>query len=368
MIVKNEENVIERSLQSILPHVDTWVIVDTGSTDSTMEKIREITAAANKQGVLYQRPWVNFAHNRTEALELATAVTTATASRSAVTTATATAAAPWLFMLDADDIFHGLFPSLLDSGADAYTVQMRRSGLEYRYILLFNSKSHWVYKSPVHEYPSLENAKVLELPIVWVDSRAEGARSRNPNKYSDDATLLEQEFHQNPANLRAAFYAAQSWRDAGNSEKAIYWYYIRAASGGWAQEQYVSYLNLIRLEIRIDIKFTYAWKALELCPGRLEATHAVLEECRNKNEYSIQSYALASATDAAAREAATKQRVTSLFMESDIYKYKFNDEFSLVSFYTNHKKEAADAGLKAYISAPSQEKERIFSNLEYFRV
>ena len=35
MIVKNERNVIERCLESVLPIIDTWQIVDTGSTDGT---------------------------------------------------------------------------------------------------------------------------------------------------------------------------------------------------------------------------------------------------------------------------------------------------------------------------------------------
>ena len=40
MIVKNESAVIERCLASLRDHIDAWVIVDTGSTDDTMDKIR----------------------------------------------------------------------------------------------------------------------------------------------------------------------------------------------------------------------------------------------------------------------------------------------------------------------------------------
>ena len=70
MIVKNEERVIRRCLESVLPYIDAWAIVDTGSTDRTMEIIREVMADVD--GVLLEREWVdNFGVSRTQALEAA---------------------------------------------------------------------------------------------------------------------------------------------------------------------------------------------------------------------------------------------------------------------------------------------------------
>ena len=69
MIVKNEALVIRRCLDSVRPIIDHWVIVDTGSTDGTQDIIRE--HLRDLPGELHERPWRNFAHNRSEALELA---------------------------------------------------------------------------------------------------------------------------------------------------------------------------------------------------------------------------------------------------------------------------------------------------------
>ena len=68
MIVKNETAVLKRSLGSVRGLVDSWCIVDTGSTDGTQDMVRELMA--DIPGELHERPWVDFAHNRSEALEL----------------------------------------------------------------------------------------------------------------------------------------------------------------------------------------------------------------------------------------------------------------------------------------------------------
>ena len=69
MIVKNEASVIRRCLESVRPLIDYWIIVDTGSVDGTQDIIREFFQ--DIPGELHERPWVDFAHNRSEALALA---------------------------------------------------------------------------------------------------------------------------------------------------------------------------------------------------------------------------------------------------------------------------------------------------------
>ena len=69
MIVKNEASVIRRCLASVRPIIDHWVIVDTGSTDGTQSIIREYLR--DVPGELHERPWRDFASNRSEALQLA---------------------------------------------------------------------------------------------------------------------------------------------------------------------------------------------------------------------------------------------------------------------------------------------------------
>src|SRR5271154_6929613 len=69
MIVKDEAPVIRRCLDSVRPFIDHWVIVDTGSSDGTQDIIRN--HLKDLPGELIERPWVDFAHNRSEALAAA---------------------------------------------------------------------------------------------------------------------------------------------------------------------------------------------------------------------------------------------------------------------------------------------------------
>jgi tetratricopeptide (TPR) repeat protein len=195
-----------------------------------------------------------------------------------------------------------------------------------------------------------------------LDARCEGARSKDPLKYQKDAEILEKELEQNPTNTRAMFYAAQSWRDAGNHEKARFWYTKRFQAGGWAQEQYVSILNIMRMTNDIDEKFTLAWKALDICPERLECSHDVLKITRIHGKWSRQALALGDAN----RKTGLKQPNPSwLFVDPSVYEYEFDDDLSIHAYYMGRDDIAAPAAFRAMAKAPPAQQARIRANYEF---
>ena len=96
MIVRNESKTIARCLRAARQHITHWSIVDTGSTDDTREIIREELKGI--PGVLHERPWKNFGHNRTESFQLAQQWLTARCS--------AVSSKSWCLLLDADHELH----------------------------------------------------------------------------------------------------------------------------------------------------------------------------------------------------------------------------------------------------------------------
>src|ERR1039457_7088957 len=67
MICRNESHCIRRCLNSVKDLIDCYKIVDTGSTDDTIDIIREMLA--DKPGEVIRRPWQDdLAYHRNQAL------------------------------------------------------------------------------------------------------------------------------------------------------------------------------------------------------------------------------------------------------------------------------------------------------------
>lgn len=220
MIVKNENPILKRCLESVMPFIDYWVIVDTGSTDGTQELIKQ--TMKDVPGELHERPWVNFAHNRNEALELARNH------------------ADYILIMDADDKLdypagHKL-PELKDDGYQLKVVAGQFSQLRPHFI---KSAKPWHWVGVMHEHLACSgDLEISLLPdIIYVDTR-EGARSKDPEKYIKDARVLEEALKKEPDNARYAYYLAQSYRDADEKELALKWYQKRIEMSGAPEETF----------------------------------------------------------------------------------------------------------------------------------
>lgn len=283
MIVKNEIDVLGKCLESVDPIIDGWVIVDTGSTDGTQDLIRE--KLGHLPGVLYERPWVHFEHNRQEALELA---------REYI--AEQTLPNPYILIIDADDHLvldlEWQHPPLTH---DSYRMTIVYGPLNYKRNQLIRAEADWFWRGVVHEvlhsnvHMSTDNAQGFSI-VVGSGSN----RRKDPDRFAKDALLLEGALVDEPGNTRYQFYLAQSYRDSEQHSKAIEAYRKRVAMGGWEEEVYYSLLQIAVLLEKTEapdaeVEEAY-WKAINFRPQRLESYYNLArrwrlqeryEECRN---------------------------------------------------------------------------------------
>jgi FkbM family methyltransferase len=319
MIVKDEAHIIRRTLEMLCSkfRFDHWVICDTGSTDSTREIIQDFFSQphVNIAGELYCDEWVNFAHNRTLALNRARGKT------------------DLLLVFDADDDIHGAVTLPTVVTHDEYHLKFgapNAGGTSYTRTLLINNRKRFQFRSVVHEYIScLEPSPYEHLRICVLDgdyfvvSGRSGARNRDPDKYLKDALLLEAAHAEALAqgddlHKRYAFYCANSYRDCGRHADAIRWYKATLAQDNWAQEKYVSCLYMHQCYEALGQKehgFFYLVKALHYDLERVECLYPLIVHycCEDRNDVAYGYYRIVQSH----YERAVYSSGSKLFLESD---------------------------------------------------
>jgi tetratricopeptide (TPR) repeat protein len=240
-LCKNNENIIQDALLSVLEHVDQCILIDTGCTDATVEKAREV--AGDKLHVV-SWPWQkDFAAARNASLDFAASV-----------------GADWAITLDSDErlVVEGSLRELLstltekgptldtdDDGTPNYLLLSSCSvavvssyqidgTYEKPRILRVPSASRWV--GATHEYLQRgDQTTLITLPQVRfseLGKSVEGAK----HKFERDIEILLGEIKKDPTNTRWHFYLGDSYRNSARLEQAAQAYEACAALKGWDEE------------------------------------------------------------------------------------------------------------------------------------
>lgn len=319
MIVKNESAIIRDTLENIITHVplDYYVISDTGSDDNTADIIKQFFAEKGIQGEIHHDEWVNFAHNRNCALQHAQGKT------------------DYVLIFDADDRFEGNFVLPEELTSDRYYLRMANSvtgANVYFRTLMFRNDGSFYWRGVLHEFVEQRKKTVVEQKIFgdyYVISGRFGARSNNPQKYFQDAQVLEKAFYSpkdEDLKDRYAFYTAQSYRDADMPEKAIEWYSKRANLGGWYEEVYYSLLQIALLKIELNAPLDEVQNLLlaayEYRPQRAESLYHLALQLRLHDKIKL-AYIYA---NAAVSIPLTKDI---LFVNHSVYEWKAKEELAI---------------------------------------
>jgi glycosyltransferase involved in cell wall biosynthesis len=227
IIVKNEAERIERCLASVAPHIVSWTICDTGSTDGTQAMIRDFFGVRGLPGILAEFPFENFGQARNRALD-----------------ACRMNPAVWDYMLLVDADMELVAPNGFgDLSAAAYHVMQRSSDLEYWNVRLLRRGAAARYVGVTHEYLSVEGT-IEQLPGPYFLDHADGAN--RPNKAKRDIDLLERAVAANPEDGRSWFYLGQSHKDLGQHASALMAYANHQKCATFEEEQWYGRLAMSR--------------------------------------------------------------------------------------------------------------------------
>ena len=348
MIVKNERACIEHCLNSVKPIIDYWVIVDTGSTDGTQECIK--TCMKGIPGVLYERPWKNFEHNRNEALALARGV------------------ADYALIMDADDylLYEPDF-SLPDLKEDGYLFWIRYGGTSYQRHQLINLHKLWRWKGVLHEVLVCdESATQATFPKVTYNVTLDGARTKDPKKYEKDAQILEEALLSDPTNARYMFYLARSYQNAGMNEKALQCFEKRFAMGGWEEELFYSLYQIAcikkDMQAPADEVVSAFMRAHHYRPHRLEPIYDLAVFFRGIGRFDL-GYALLKAQAFYEKP----EKPDYLFVGSWIEEYGLDFELAIDAYHTKHYQECFALSNKVFSSetVPAEWKEQAYKNAAF---
>ena len=235
MIMKNEGPILPRLFESVKGFVSEYCIVDTGSTDDTIEVLKSM----DMPGVLLEEPFVDFATTRNVLLDTCRERTTC----------------DYLVLLDADMVLK-VSPewdwSKLD-GKDVYNL-IQVSSVEYENVRIIKRSAEKIkVVGATHEYydvPSDYSKGLLPRHLIYIDDVGDG--KAKGDKFERDERLLRRELEKDPDNVRTVFYLANTLKDQGKYREAISFYERRVAMGGWFAEADYSLFMLSTCYLELD--------------------------------------------------------------------------------------------------------------------
>jgi len=348
LMIKNEEKILRRCLETLTNVVDCFCICDTGSTDTTKEIALEFLK--NHPGCLTEEPFRDFGHNRTVSFDNA---------QKYLKDNNWDLSNTYGLLLDADMVFmpgNIKEQNLTEAG---YSIIQKNCGLEYYNVRFVRMNYAWKCIGVTHEYWAGPQPGKIEKNVCFIDDKNDGGCKSD--KYERDIRLLHQGLVDEPNNDRYLFYLAQSYKCIQNYEKAIETYKKRIEAGGWAEEIWYSYYmigecykamnDIVNVERFMLLAYYYR-------PSRSESIYKLAEVFRTTGQH-YKSYHYIKLGQSIGFP---KDDV--LFIESAVYNGLFDYEASIVEYYI-HPERGLKSSMTSMLKIP-QYTDNIISNLKFY--
>jgi hypothetical protein len=251
IMVKNGGDQFEQMLNANLNLIDTWTILDTGSTDNTIQIINNLLVG-KKNGNLYQEPFINFKDSRNRLLELAGTK------------------CKFNLMLDDTYIIKGNLREFLneirsDQYSNSFTLFIHSDDTKYGSNRITKSNSGLKYIHKIHEVITEQNNINIVIPenrAYIFDERYDYMNQRTMDRKQLDLKLLFEEIDENPNDPRAYYYLGQTYNQLEDYEKAFFYFIKRyeIINSGYIQERFDAAFEAARIA---NFKLNKSWDECE---------------------------------------------------------------------------------------------------------
>lgn len=205
MIVKNEEELLPQCLESIKDFVDEIIIVDTGSTDNTVEIAKSYGAK------VYHHPWENdFSKHRNQSISYASG--------------------EWIFIIDADEeLMRGdgtkLRQAITDTSFDSVFITVisvynkRTSQTHHNSIRIFKNNGSIRYTGIVHNLlKGYTQSKIFPIRLMHYGYDLD--EKKKTQKFERTSGLLKAQISDDPSNPMPHHYLGSCYLTHGMFELA----------------------------------------------------------------------------------------------------------------------------------------------------
>ncbi len=346
-IMKNEAHVITRMLNSIKPIVDVVCLIDTGSTDNTIEVVKNWGTENNVETHVFERPFDNFENSRNYSIQMAREVTNGRGNDY------------WGFWLDADETIE-ILPNFNKNGInkDLYMFNTYINVMKYTRNECFKLDKPFRFYGPVHEFIVCDDKNITSGLMEGINVRVQmdgGSWKGNiPEKYKSHAFVLEKYIDSNRQDPRWIFYTAQSYHDSAclqdnreeNEERlrrSMKYYRERISrNDGYPEEVFYSQFRVGTIMRALEepwyLTMNELLKAYSMDPLRGEPIKAIIDYYLSVGEWhNAYLYSKFGKVNYHQKNP-YPQRL--LFVDEALYIWKMLEVHAAASFYTGRKEEA----------------------------
>lgn len=359
IMMKNEEKRLHVSLESVVGYVDSIVVYDTGSTDNSLQILKDFADKHKITLRLKEGEFVNFSVSRNVSLDFADSFEDI----------------DFLLLLDVNDELRGgeklrkFATEQLTTEHNAYLMcQHWWSGKYDKYfnIRFIKTRKGWRYNGSVHEWMADTNKEkgspAYRMPddIVLYQDRTKDD-DKSSKRFCRDKVLLLEDHKKDPTEPRILFYLAQTCACLNQQEDAFYYYKLRSELDGFQEEKFHAYLKCGEISEKLNHNWydslSYYMKAVEHSE-RAEPLIRIAEYY-NKTKKWILAYTFA---DLACSLKYPDHCI--LFVDKHAYDYTRWHILGIVSYYCGKYKEGKNACQKAIDAGLNLDLDK--HNLEFY--